>query len=99
MKIRRSPEPPDREVGAIVRRAWQDNVEVAKLGYAAGWARAVFNDKVGAFVREHYRRRGKFPVGWHRVQPRSKVLWFRPVRPCEVRIPEEATGGRTPNIP
>lgn len=76
------PRRPDaREVAALLERAWIDNVEAPErreLGAAVGWARAAFNDNIGAYVREHFKRTGKFPVGWHWPKRGADGIYFAP---------------------
>src|SRR2546421_11106684 len=73
--------PSDALVVAILAQAWRDNVNAPhRFGYATGWARVTFNEKVRQFVLKYRRRHGVFPIGWHRVPLHSKALWFQPPR-------------------
>ena len=68
-----------REVAAIVERAWIDNVEANRLGYAHGFARKLFNETVSEYVRGFHRRTGGFPVGDHDILgTRRRTIYFAP---------------------
>lgn len=48
------------------------------LGYCYGLARSHYNVACRQYVRRYYRRMGRYPVGHHRFDPRSRMGAFFP---------------------
>lgn len=67
------------EISAIVERAWIENAEQQRLGYAGGFARARFQEVVGKYVRAYRQQKGDLPIGDHDVLGNGRAhIYFAP---------------------
>lgn len=68
-------------VKAVIDQAWYDNADPDKLFYVAAYARRVFNETVGKFVRAYCARHGRLPEGNHDVLGNGRrMIYFAPVK-------------------
>ena len=72
----------ERYVRVIVEQAWLDGTKndpvIQRMGWTRQWARGSFSSRAGDFVRNHYRKHGSYPVGWHKISshPDARYTYF-----------------------